>query len=304
MPEEYSAGLPAFLQQMLFAQYGEETTRKICDGYAARRAVTLRANTIRCGAEEIAAQLRAAGLDFERISWSKDAFLLQQAREAQVQELPMFELGQIYLQSLSSMLPPIALAPMPGYDILDMAAAPGGKTTEIAAMTGNRAHITACERNAIRAERLKYNLEKQGATSAYVMVADARRLDDFFAFDQILLDAPCSGSGTLRVGSVPKGFTPRLIEKSAETQLALLRKALRLLKPGKEMVYSTCSILAQENEEIVRKALSGGKAELVPIAFDAMQDLPLLPSSLPGTLCVCPDARYEGFFVAKLRKKK
>ena len=90
------------------------------------------------------------------------------------------------------MLPPIVLNPKENYDILDMAAAPGGKTTQIAALTQNNAHITACEMNQIRLERLKYNVEKQGASSVYVMKQDARRIDDFFSFDQILLDAPCS----------------------------------------------------------------------------------------------------------------
>lgn len=78
------------------------------------------------------------------------------------------------------MLPPLALAPQEGADILDMAAAPGGKTAQMAAMTGNRANITACEINQIRAEKLKYNLEKQGATRVNIMVRDARKLEDFF----------------------------------------------------------------------------------------------------------------------------
>ena len=90
------------------------------------------------------------------------------------------------------MLPPIILNPKEGYDILDMAAAPGGKTTQLAVLTQNKAHITACEMNTIRLERLKYNIEKQGATSVYTMQTDSRRIDDFFSFDQILLDAPCS----------------------------------------------------------------------------------------------------------------
>ena len=126
------------------------------------------------------------------------AFLLEGADERAVQALPLYERGEIYLQSLSSMLPPLALAPQEGADILDMAAAPGGKTAQMAAMTGNRANITACEINQIRAEKLKYNLEKQGATRVNIMVRDARKLEDFFRFDQILLDAPCSGRSTPR----------------------------------------------------------------------------------------------------------
>ena len=97
------------------------------------------------------------------------------------------------------MLPAIILQPKEKMDILDMTAAPGGKTTQMAALTNNKAHITACEMNKIRFERMKYNLEKQGATCVFAMNQDSRRIDDFFSFDQILLDAPCSGSGTLNL---------------------------------------------------------------------------------------------------------
>ena len=151
---------------------------------------------------------------------------------------------------------PNILEPKEKTDILDIAAAPGGKTTQISAITKNGANITACEMNKIRAERLKYNIEKQGA-NAYVMVKDARELDDFFSFDQILLDAPCSGSGTLNIHdkNLSKYFTEKLVEKSTKTQIQLLKKAIKLLKPGKEMVYSTCSILQSENEDILEKAI-------------------------------------------------
>ncbi len=124
--------------------------------------------------------------------------------------------------------------------------------------------------NNIRAERLKYNLQKQGATSTFLMQKDSRQIDDFFSFDRILLDAPCSGSGTLNLDdkNVFKYFTPQLVEKSAKTQLTLLKKAVNLLKPGHEMVYSTCSILNKENEKIVENIIKDGKMEIIPIKFE------------------------------------
>ena len=115
----------------------------------------------------------------------------------------------------------------------------------MAALSGNRAYITACERNKIRGEKLKYNLEKQGASTVNIMLEDAGNLSDFFSFDKILLDAPCSGSGTDNV--FKSNFTWGLVQKSKKTQERLLRKALKILKPGGEMVYSTCSVLAKEN---------------------------------------------------------
>ena len=151
----------------------------------------------------------------------------------------------MYLQSLSSMLPALVLNARPDETVLDMAAAPGGKTTQIAALTGGRCLITACEKNAVRADRLRFNLERQGARKATVMQQDARELNDLFAFDRILLDAPCTGSGTLLLceGEPPRRMEEGWVKKTASTQLAMLQKALRLLRKGHEMVYSTCSIL-------------------------------------------------------------
>ena len=210
------------------------------------------------------------------------------------------------MQSLSSMLPPIILEPKEGFDILDMAAAPGGKTTQMAVLTNNKAHITACEMNKIRAEKLKYNIEKQGTTSVYVMETDSRRISDFFSFDQILLDSPCSGSGTLNAkdNNLQKYFTQKLIEKCTKTQFELLKKAIKVLKPGREMVYSTCSILECENEEIVNKILKSHQCEIIQIEFNGIDEIPLLPSKIKGTICVKPTDLYEGFFVAKIRKIK
>jgi len=224
------------------------------------------------------------------------------------------------------MIPALVLDPHPGEDICDMCAAPGGKTTQIAALADGKAYLTACEMHAPRAEKLQFNLNKLGASNVTVMKTDARQLDDFFSFDRILLDAPCSGSGTLRAGDarVAKHFTPALVRKSQKNQRALLSKALGLLKPGATLVYSTCSVLACENEDIVEQCLRQAKRkgifEIQPIipgagaatdddnaplpTFNARQAaaLPLLPTRLDGTLCLAPTDLYEGFFVAKIKR--
>ena len=298
-------GIPAYLAQLIEAQYGSETAERISGGFLSRRAVTLRANRIRSDIASVRAALEDAGIAVREVPWSEDALILDGVREDAVTPLSIYENGDIYMQSLSSMIPPIVMAPRAEENILDMAAAPGGKTTQIAAMTGNRAQITACERHAARAERMKYNLQKQGATRVNVMNIDSRQLDDMFRFDRILLDAPCSGSGTIQLGENSRArFTKDYLEKIAKTQEALLVKAISLLRPGCEMVYSTCSILERENEEIVRRAMKKTGAKLVPIDAKAFPGVPLLPVTLPGTMCVCPDERYEGFFVAKLMRVK
>lgn len=296
--------VPKFLIEMLNQQYGEKITSKILEGYSQKRMVTFRVNTLKTSIEKVEEVLKNNNIEFKKVSWSDVAYIVKNVREDTLKELEIYKNGEIYLQSLSSMLPPIVLEPKENTDILDMCAAPGGKTTELASLTNNNANITACELNKIRIEKLKYNIEKQGATSVYIMQEDSRRINDFFSFDNILLDAPCSGSGTLNVEDVnlEKIFTKKLIEKSQKAQLELLNKAVKILKQGQEMVYSTCSILNVENEEIVSKILKNNKVEIVPIEFKGKEELPLLSTKIDGTLCVMPTELYEGFFIAKIRK--
>ena len=289
--------IPQFLKEMLVNQYGQETTKKIIKGYV-KKVVTIRVNTIKTDKQEIIDKLINAQIEFDEIEYNNNALIIRNKNEEDLRKLDMYENGEIYMQSLSSMLPPIVLEPKEKENILDMTAAPGGKTTQMSAMTDNKAYITACEKNKIRAERLKYNLQKQGAKMVNVMQEDARKLSDYFSFDKILLDAPCSGSGTENVLNVK--FTEELIERSVKTQEELLKKALKILKPGGEMVYSTCSILKQENEDLLKKFLKKSKIEIMPINLP--DEIPMLPTTLEGTVCVCPTEIYEGFFVAKIKK--
>lgn len=298
--------VPSYLAELLLKQYGEVLAEKIAEGFAAQRAVTLRVNTLKSSCDAVRDVLGAHGIRTQDVPWSADALIVKDVREDAIAALDVYERGEIYLQSLSSMIPPLLMGAQPGENILDMAAAPGGKTTQIAALTGNRAMITACEMNKIRADRLRYNVERQGATHVTVMNIDSRNMDDLFSFDRILLDAPCSGSGTVQLGNPrSKGqFNPGNLAKTTRAQSVLLDKALRLLRPGGEMIYSTCSVLAQENEEIVRCALKKGNAEVVPLDLSAFDSVPKLPVTIHGTLCVMPDSLHEGFFVAKIRKRK
>lgn len=290
--------VPEFFKTILLEQYDETTVNNILKGLSQQRPVTLRINTIKANKEEIKQVLSKENIIFKDVSWYEDALIIENVKEEQIQKLDIYEQGKIYLQSLSSMIPPIILEPKQGENILDMAAAPGGKTTQIAAISDNKSFITACERNKIRGEKLKYNLQKQGVGSVNVMLEDARNLSDFFSFDKILLDAPCSGSGTENI--FKENFRKELIEKSSKTQEILLRKALKILKPGGEMIYSTCSILKSENENILEKVLKTEKAKLMPIELSI--DIPTLPSKMKEVAIIAPNELFEGFFVAKIKK--
>lgn len=296
--------LPNFLEEKLKKQYSSEEIEKIINGYTSDRIMSLRINTIKTSKDKVENELKQNNIKFTEVSWYNEALIIENINENDIRKMNMYTNGEIYLQSLSSMIPVIVLEPKPGENILDMAAAPGGKTTQISAITNNQVLITACEKNKIRADRLRYNLEKQGAIGVNILNADASHLDSFFSFDRILLDAPCSGSGTINLNNEKdmKFFSEELINRSVKTQFELLKKAIQILKPGHEMVYSTCSILREENEENIKKILKNNKVELIPINRDKFKDIEILSTDLPETITVTPTEKYEGFFVAKLRK--
>jgi len=296
--------IPEFLYNKLLEQYGQDYTNRILEGYTKNRATTIRVNNLKTDKEKVKYSLKNVGINFEEVEWYDDALIIKNAIEEDIQKLDIYKNGEIYMQSLSSMIPPIVVSPKEKESILDMAAAPGGKTTQMACISNNLSMITACEKNKIRAERLKYNLEKQCASRVTVMIEDARKLNEFFSFDKILLDAPCSGSGTINIDNknLEKYFTRELVERSVKTQKELLIKASKIVKVGGEIIYSTCSILKEENEEVLKEIIAKTNLEIIEIEGSKFSNVPILPVTIPGTICVCPNELYEGFFVAKLKK--
>lgn len=293
--------IPEFLNNLLEKEYGNDIKNKIIEGYHNNRYTTLRINTIKANKELVLNIFNELGIEYKE-GPIENSYIILNKEAKDLYDTSLVKDGYVYLQSLSSMLPPIYLEPKENEDILDMAAAPGGKTTEIAALTNNKAHITAIEIDKIRTERLKYNVLKQGASSVFVMNTDAKRLDDYFSFNKILLDAPCSGSGTILINENTKSLkiSKELVNNSAKLQAELLKKALKILKPNSYMIYSTCSILKEENENVLNKILPLYNCEIVPLDSKI---LPTLPSTIEGVITVMPNELYEGFFVAKIYKK-
>ena len=294
-----------FIKNRLLKDYEESVVENILTGYK-NKYTTLRVNTLKSNLEEVKEILFKNNIDYKSVSWYKDALIIENAKEKDIRALSIYEEGKIYLQNLSSMLPPLVVFPKEKESILDMAAAPGGKTTELSALSNNNALITAIEKDKIRSDRLKYNLNKQGASRVTVLVEDASKLDDFFRFDKILLDAPCSGSGTIDLENISsyKNFSEDLIKKSIERQKKLLLKASKIIKSGGEIIYSTCSILKDENENIVSLLLNNNDFEIVPLDENLFINIPKLPVTIKGTICVCPNELYEGFYLAKIKKIK
>lgn len=286
--------IPKFLENKLKEQYND--IEKIVEGFSFKH-TTIRVNNIKSNIDEVCKILDENNIGYKKVSWYSDALIIEDDKN--LRNLDLYKNGYIYIQNLSSMIPPLVLEPCQFDSILDMTASPGSKTTQISSLTSNMARITAVEKNKIRADKLKYNIKMQGANRVTVLVEDARNLDDFYSFDKILLDAPCSGSGTLNEKNI-ENFNEELVNRSVKFQKELVNKAIKLLKKDGILVYSTCSILECENENIVNYIL---KNNMEIINIENFDEIPKLNTKIDGCLCVCPNEFFEGFFVAKFRKK-
>lgn len=282
-----------FYQELINIYYKDIN---ILDGLVKKK-TTFRVNNIKSTNVEIENVLNTNNIKYSKVEYFDDAYILES--EFDLRTLDIYKDGKIYIQSLSSMLPPLFLDPQSGESIIDMAAAPGGKTSEIASITNDTCLITAVEKNKLRGERLKYNLDKQGLKKYSIIFEDATKLNEFMKFDKVLLDAPCSGSGTIIKEEIDS-ITEELVNRSSLTQARLLDKAISLVDVGKTIIYSTCSIFKVENEEVINKFIKEGRIEVIPININ----IETLPSTIDGVLTIKPNELYEGFFVAKLKRLK
>jgi 16S rRNA C967 or C1407 C5-methylase (RsmB/RsmF family)/NOL1/NOP2/fmu family ribosome biogenesis protein len=179
---------------------------------------------------------------------------------AQSGKHPFHAAGLYYLQDPSAMAVAELLAPQPGERVLDLAAAPGGKTTHIAALMRSQGLLVANEIHPRRVWELAENLERCGVTHAAVLNETPERLADHFGafFDRVLLDAPCSGEGMFRKSeSARQAWTPELVRSCALRQAAILEAAARLARPGGILAYSTCTFAPEENEAVIAGFLHG-----------------------------------------------
>ena len=215
---------------------------------------------------------------------------------------PLFAQGALIPQSRGSMTVARVLDPRPGEHVLDMAAAPGAKTTHIAALMRGEGQVTAMERNAQRADALRANVERMRATNVEVITGDAREAPPG-PFDRVLLDPPCSDLGTLQARpDVRWRKSPEQVAELAALQRELLDAGLERLKPGGVLVYSSCTICPAENEEQVERLL----ADRPDVERDDLTtDRPeVAHPSVPGYLQLLPHRDgADGFFIARLRRR-
>ena len=302
--------LPKDFIEDIYNNYTPLTVDKILSGMLGDRKTTVRVNTLKSNVQDVIREFKENNIKFDRIEWYKDALVIKNVKEKELQNLEIYQKGGIYLQSLSSMIPPLVLNPKPNEKVLDLTAAPGSKTTEISALMENKGYILANELDSIRCERLRYNIKMQGANIVEVInkrgekVGEERKEE----FDKVLLDAPCSGEGRF-LGNSPKTYrtwSKKTVNELAKLQKKLLKSAYEALKPGGVLVYSTCTLNKKENEEVLEWALENLELKLLDINLDLREKLQRfndgVNKEISKAIRILPSKNMEGFFIAKFKK--
>ncbi|MEK6868649.1 MAG: NOL1/NOP2/sun family putative RNA methylase, partial [Nanoarchaeota archaeon] len=213
---------------------------------------SIRANTIKISISELKKRLEK-NWTLEQIPWCKEGFYIEHIKKERrdIGNLIEHSLGYFYTQEAASMIPPLVLEPKEDDIVLDMAASPGSKTTQIAALMNNKGILVANDINSARMKPLSLNVQRCGITNCIVTIMYGQRFSGF-EFDRILLDAPCSGTGTIRKSlKTLRIWNPLMVQRLAHTQKSLIDIAFNNLKKEGILVYSTCSNEPEENEAVI-----------------------------------------------------
>lgn len=313
----------------LYKEYSEKNADKILNGLCSRRYTTLRVNTLKSSIENVKKVFDENDIQYENISLIKNslkvndknnekgkalcynnAFIIKNKNENDLQKLDIYKEGKIYIQSLSSMIPPLLLDLKQDENVLDMASAPGSKTTEMSSLMNNTGKIIANEIDRIRFEKLNYNIKMQGATNIETINKDGTILWKIFPeqFDKVLLDTPCSGEGRFEINDKKsyQNWSTNLVKNLVKTQKELMESAIKCCKKGGTIVYSTCTLNRFENEEIIDYALKNFNVRIDKINIDLHNTIKGntkgVNEKLSETLKIVPNENFEGFYIAKLIK--
>lgn len=283
-----------------------------------KRPLTFRVNTLRADNEAVLSILQDKSIKVEKIPWFDNAFATTITDAKALTDLIIFKEGKIYIQNLSSMIPPLIMDLKPTDTVLDLAAAPGSKTSEIASLMHNQGEILANDKSHDRLYKLRSVLEQQGVTNVKVAQKPGEILWKWYPeyFDKVLVDVPCSMEGRISTTDPDsyKDWSVKKIKVLTGIKKKLLRSAVSSTKVGGEIIYSTCTFSPEENEEVIDWILEKEKeaVEVLPITIEGLELTSGLQSwkgkiyhsDLTKTARIIPSKTMEGFYVAKLRKIK
>ncbi|MEM5814923.1 MAG: RsmB/NOP family class I SAM-dependent RNA methyltransferase [Candidatus Aenigmatarchaeota archaeon] len=288
---------------------GEEF-KKLEECLKIRPRKTIRTNTLKITKDKLKKRLEEKGWKLEEVPWYENAFFVE--TEERIAKSEEFFLGYFYIQDAASLIPPLVLNPNENEVVLDLCASPGSKTTLMVELMKNKGLIIANDVSPKRIEALTFNLQKIGATNTIVVMMDGRRIDKIkMKFDKVLVDAPCSASGTfISSFSVLEFWSDHIVKKLSKLQKQLLKAAAGVLRNGGELVYSTCSIDPEENEENLEFAVKNIGLEPIKIEIENMKYRKGLKKyknrkyeySEYGIRFYPFDNQTEGFFICKLKK--
>jgi len=296
--------LPKWLVTDWLAEFGEESVRQICFASIRKPSIYIRPNTLKTTTQKLAEKLRQAGIDFETTSSvipakagiqksnDTDDSIIRIKSPKEVTQLPGFAEGLFSVQDITTAQPVRLLEPQPEWTILDLCAAPGTKTTQLAELTGDKAKIFATDIDSRRLEKVKENAARLRLKSISVIAYENLQKVSTEAgpFDCILLDVPCSNTGVLaKRPEVRLRITPKAISKLTKTQSRLLETATAMIKPEGKICYSTCSIQKAENSELIKEFLQKNRD------FKLKSEQLTLPSA--------QGFDHDGGYVAILTKK-
>lgn len=294
---------PDWIVEMWIEQLGIAETAALCEWFNQSPSIDLRVNPLRTSVEEVESAMQAAGMEVRRLPQLPQALRLI-GGSGKIQELPGFQAGWWTIQDSSAQLVSHLLDPQPDDVIIDACAAPGGKTTHIAELICDRGKIWACDQTASRLKKVKANAERLKLRSIEIYTGDSRNIPQFTNYaDKVLLDAPCSGNGTLhRRPDIRWRTTPATVAELSLLQKELLKHTATWVKSGGILVYATCTLHPQENEAVIEWFLVNYP--------DWRIEIPAANS--PASVFCTPECwikvlphreQMDGFFMVKLRKK-
>lgn len=316
MMDPATTSLPSAFLDRLEQIVPADRLENVLGSFISSPATSFRVNTLKGNVKTVLASLKADGITPNGVSWYDAAFWVTPEERDVLLSSSAAEKGLIYIQNLSSMLPPLILAPQPGEKVLDLTAAPGSKTLQLAALMRSEGELAAVELSRGRFFKMKALLDDYGASFVRTFLQNGEKVWRYRPehFDRVLLDAPCSTEGRFHALD-PDSYSywrPRKIKEMSSKQRRLLFSAVHSVVPGGVLVYSTCTFAPEENEAMIEWALTkfDGALEVDAIDLDLSNTTPPLSEwagqtfnpAVRRSLRILPNGLYEGFFVCRLLK--